>query len=303
MPFERVAAILAAAILPMGVLVACSPAEESGQALLESGQALLESAAPEPTGPVLAVYDFSAPEVRFELPGRLDEISGLAFTAEGRLLGHDDERGRVHEIDPRNGDVGRSFDLGSGNVQDDFEGIARIGERLFLVSSSGFLYEFRAGDEDADVPYRVTDTGVGAVCEVEGLDYDPVAKGLVLACKRSDGDGATMTLYVLPVAGGPARPIRVARSELVALGLDGDFQPSAVAVTGEGSWILLSAVTESIIEVGSSGRVLAGVALGQRRHPQPEGLALADDGRLYIADEKNGDDAHITVYAPRGGGE
>lgn len=295
------------------VLVACGPVGDGSTAGEAPGDAGVD--APDtgsdvsglpPSSPgrqtTLQRYDFSSPGARFALPGRLDEISGLALTADGRLLGHDDERGRIYEIDPDQEEVGRHFDLGSGEVQDDFEGIAAIGERLFLVSSSGFLYEFREGEDEADVPYRVTDTGVGPSCEVEGLDFDPALEALLLACKRTDGDSQTLSVYALPVNGGAARPVRVSRSQLVEAGLDADFQPSAVAVTRDGTWILLSAVTESIVEVDSSGRVLSGTVLRRPDHPQPEGLALAEDGAIYIADEQNGNDAHITVYRPVGDG-
>ncbi len=251
--------------------------------------------------PVLSRYDFSEPDARFDLPGRLDEISGLALTVGGRLLGHDDERGRVYEIDPVAGEVGKRFDLGSGNVLDDFEGIAAVGERLFLVSSTGFLYEFREGADGADVPYRVTDTGVGSACEVEGLDYDADAQALLLACKRTDRADDPITLYSLPVAGGAPNAVGIRRADLPAFGLEPGFQPSAVAVTDEGTWLLLSAVTESILEVNRGGTVLAGAVLPRDRHPQPEGLALGRDGVVYIADEQNGDDAHIAVYHPTRG--
>jgi hypothetical protein len=41
------------------------------------------------------------------------------------------------------------------------------------------------------------------------------------------------------------------------------------------------------------------VRLSKSHHPQPEGVEFAPDGRLLIADEKNGNDAGVTVYARR----
>ncbi|HUF75282.1 MAG TPA: hypothetical protein VMM35_03345, partial [Longimicrobiales bacterium] len=119
---------------------------------------------------VLDRHDFARSTSHFELPGRLDEISGLAVTPDGRLFGHDDERALVHEIDPMSGSVGKRFSAGDPPLRGDFEGIAIVGERFFLVTSTGLLYEMREADDRSEAPYRISDTGLGAHCEVEGLD-------------------------------------------------------------------------------------------------------------------------------------
>ncbi|HSH75825.1 MAG TPA: hypothetical protein VLA09_09090, partial [Longimicrobiales bacterium] len=82
-------------------------------------------------------HDFGRRSARFDLPGRLDEISGLAVTTDGRLFGHDDERAVVHEIDPGAGAVEKRFSLGDPPLRGDFEGIAVVGERFFMVTSGG----------------------------------------------------------------------------------------------------------------------------------------------------------------------
>jgi uncharacterized protein YjiK len=254
--------------------------------------------------PVLERYDLGAPAGRFEMPGRLDEISGLAMDGEGRLFAHDDERARIHEIDVRTGEVGRPFSL-RGDVRGDFEGIAIAGERFFMITSQGLLYEFREGTEGAEVAYRVTDTGLGASCEVEGLDHDPADDVLYLGCKRTSPDQGMIVVHRLPLDPARARldPLHVARSQLAAFGLDDDFQPSAVLVTPAGTLLVASAVGEMLIEVDVAGRVLAGVELDRDRHPQPEGLTIGPDGALYVSDEQNDQDAQVTIYRPlRGGG-
>lgn len=248
---------------------------------------------------VLDRYDFQTRTNHFELPGRLDEISGLAMTPDGRLFAHDDERGRVYLIDPASGDVGPSFDLGSPTVPGDFEGIAVIDERFFLVTSFGFLYEFREGADGASIGYRVTDTGVGAGCEVEGLDYDAAEDELLLACKTTSREPDVIVVHRLPVD--PTRdrpaPLRVQKADLPSHGLDAEFDPSAIAVDPEGTILLLSGRHEALVEIDRSGSVLAAKALSRRRHPQPEGLAIGADGTLYISDEAAGGDAQLTVYA------
>ena len=261
-----------------------------------------ESTLERPTS-ILARYDFDEPTRRFALPGRLDEISGLAMTQDGRLFGHDDERGRVHEIDPWTGEVGKRFDLGSDIARDDFEGIAVVGERFFLVSSAGRLYEFREGADEQNMRYRMTDSGLGRGCEIEGLDYDPADDALLFACKTADDDGERIVIRRLSMDPEVGRlpEVHIDRGELDAVDVDEDFEPSALLVLPGGTYLLASATEESLLEVDREGRVLGGVNLENRTHPQPEGLEIGDDGTLYLADEENDEDASLTAYARREG--
>ena len=247
-------------------------------------------------------YDFGRSTSRFDLPARLDEISGLTITPDGRLFGHQDERATVYEIDLHSGKVGKRFSLGDPAEPGDFEGIAIVGERFFLITSRGLLYEFReAGDREA-APYRVTDTLLGAHCEVEGLDHDPVDDVLLVACKVSAPERGVVVVHRLPMGPERGRPdsIEIPRSQLSEWGLDGGFEPSAIAVDPTGTLVLSSASAEALIEVDREGHVLAGVRLSPGGHAQPEGLAFGPDGTLYIADERNRRGPRLTAYAPRG---
>lgn len=258
------------------------------------------SASGQQPGTLLDRYDFEQRSARFDLPGRLDEISGLAVTPDGRLFGHDDERALVHEIDPVAGEVGKRFAAGDPPLAGDFEGMTIVGERFFLVTSGGLLYELRETGDRSEAPYRASDTGLGGECEIEGLDYDPRDDLLLVACKSTMPARDHLTVHRLPLDASRGRlaPIMVPRSQLTEHGLDADFEPSAIAVDPAGTLVLASAPAEALIEIDRDGNLLAGVRLSRARHPQPEGLAYGTDGTLYIADEKNGRDARITSYAP-----
>jgi len=275
-------------------------AEGAEQAAVEVGSMGSDAIEEVPVeAPILTRYDFDDRIWYVDLPGRLDEISGLAFTPDGRLFAHDDERGRVHEIDPATGDVHGHFDLGSDVARDDFEGIVVVGDRFFMIASTGLLYEFREAREETD--FRRTDTGVGRGCEVEGLDYDPMTDELLLACKAATPDRGTIVVQRLPMTSSSAlvAPLEIDRSQLSRWGIDEDFAPSAIAVTVIGSYLILSGRDHAIIEVDRDGRVTAAVELREGRHPQSEGLAIGPDGTLYVSDEKNGKDARLTAYGLR----
>jgi len=252
--------------------------------------------------PVLGTYGLNATGgERFEMPGRLDEISGLATTSGGRLFAHDDERATIHEIDPETGVVGKRFSLGDPPLQADFEGLAIAGERFFMITSAGLLYEFREAADRATTPYRLTDTGLGAICETEGLDYDGRDDVLLIACKVSSTGRGEIVVHraSLDATVGRLAPIVVPRSALRGLDVDPELQPSSVVVSPAGTLLLASAAPEAIIEIDRSGRVLAAVDLRRRLHPQPEGLAFGVDGSLLVADERNDASAAvITRYRP-----
>jgi len=253
-------------------------------------------------GTLLERYDLDRRAARFDLPGRLEEVSGLGLTPEGRLFAHDDERAIVYEVDTSEEDVGKRFQLGDPPVAGDFEGITIVGERFFLVTSHGVLYEFREMPDGREAPYRVTDTALGAECEIEGLDYDPASDALLFACKVAAPDRGTLVVHRIGLApDAPAlTPLTVDRGQLRGHGVSRAFAPSAVAVDpATGNIVLLSGATPALLEVDRSGRVVSGTMLSPDRHRQPEGLAFGADGTLYIADEGDGREARVTAYAPR----
>src|SRR5688500_7823742 len=90
------------------------------------------------------------PVARWLLGAALTEVSGLTLTPDGRLFTHGDEAARVFEIDYRRGTVVKQFWVGEEALQADFEGITYAGNRFFMVTSKGILYEFAEGADGED---------------------------------------------------------------------------------------------------------------------------------------------------------
>lgn len=234
----------------------------------------------------------AAPDLESPLPLPLTEISGLATGPDGRVWGHNDERGVITAIDPATGATGARFAVGDPAMAGDFEGLAIVGDGTFyLVDSAGLLTRFSPAPGGGHAAADTIDTGLAATCEVEGLAWLRATDSLILACKtmRAPAMRDTVALYAWSIRDGAlgrdpwlALPAtRLAR----AAGVEG-FHPASVEIDpATGRVILIAGRERAMAEIDpASGAILSARALGDR-HPQPEGSAILADGALVIADE------------------
>ena len=240
----------------------------------------------------------------WKLPRQLEEISGLAMTGDQRLLAHNDERAIIFEIDYQNGSIVKSFQLADMNypVAGDFEGIAATDDGIFLVTSSGRLYEFREGTSGESVLFNVYTTGVGRDCEIEGLTYDRSQRGLLLMCKdaRSLEMEGQLAIYQWSIdkkqLNGDVRlVIPVAEFSRHISGRK--FHPSGIERHPvSGNYYVIAARQVAIAEITPAGQVVAVRKFPARWHRQVEGITFAADGTLIIADEGAGRKGRLTLY-------
>jgi hypothetical protein len=285
------------------------------------GQTATVEGAEEPAAGVagIAAYDLtSPPSAQVRLPAELREISGLAVSSDGRVFAHGDEDGTVYQLDPHSGRVTKRFalaasgsdpDLGKksrdGHLAGDFEDIAIVGDRFFLVSSNGVLLEFAEGQDGGAVPYRAYPTGLEQVCEVEGLDHDPSTRSLLLLCKtmQEKSERQQVAVYSWSLADrarGDTPSLTVPWSALAQVTGGKGFNGSAVAVAPGGRSLLIVAGPQQLFaEVGSDGVPLRGGSIDKGTHPQPESLAFLPDGTLLVASEGGQGEAVLARYSPR----
>lgn len=244
----------------------------------------------------------AAPDRRWRLPDRLNEISGLTVTREGRLFAHGDEQAIIHEIDNDRGRLVRSFALGDPILRGDFEGIAATDEDdLYLITSTGRLYRFQQGGDGEHVRYDEFDTGLERVCEIEGLAFARATDSLIIACKTGYAPGMrnVLALYAWSV-----RTRQRTEQPWMTLPI-GDvaraagapsFHPSSIDFDPRsGRLIMLAARDRALVELNADGSIAAGRRLDPS-HRQAEGVAVAPDGALLIADEAAGAQAQLTRY-------
>jgi hypothetical protein len=253
-------------------------------------------------------YDPSRPpSYRIALPADLAEISGLAYTPDGRLLAHGDEQAVVYQIDLASGRPVKRFAIGGpgGPLLGDFEDIQVVGDHIFLVTSRGEIVEAREGGDGQTMPPLRRGRGLGGACEVEGMTWDEASRSLLLLCKRTNGrqwKGQVVILAVSPETGEfepePRLVIPEAKLEQVT-GAKGFAGSAITRHPRSGTYLMLAGPQRLYAEIDSTGKVLGGGKLSAHRHRQPEGIAIAPDLTLLISDEAAGRTATITGYAYR----
>lgn len=256
-------------------------------------------------GGVLARFDFAGPPAdRWELPHGLREISGLARDSAGDLFAHGDERAEIFRLDRVRHRVVSTFSFGEPSVHGDFEAIAVAGDRIFLVTSDGVLYAGPAGADGEHVKFVTYATGLGRLCEIEGMAYDPSNPSLLLACKEARSPQLRNRLVVYRWslerrALYPKPAVYLGLAPIVRPLGERNFHPSDITIDPTTGHLLVVAARErAIAEVTADGEVVQVVRLRRRGHPQAEGIVIAEDGSLLIADEGGGRHGTLTTYVP-----
>jgi len=231
------------------------------------------------------------------LSDKIEQISGLCFTDDGRLFCELDRTASVHQIDPQTGKIIKTFYLKDSSDEDgkklkpNFEDISIVGNRFFLAHTHGRLYEFKEGSEGEHVSYTVYKTKLTKDNNIEGLCYDPETNSLLMACRNFPGEGyekgrtvytfslTTKTLADVPRFFIPSRKLRKNSAEK-------EFNPSGITrhpITG--TFFVIASHGKMIVELSKEGDLLNEKDLPDNIHFQPEGIAFSKDGTMYISNE------------------
>ena len=301
---RRIALLLIAACL----CSSCRPGPKAALAFMRSPEvaerssrfqrAMAEQPAPDPDSPGSGMA-----LARWLLPASLREVSGIALSPDGRLFTHGDEGGVVAVIDYRSGVLIKQFAVGKKTVHADFEGIAFARERLFMIVSSGELYEFREGGPGKRVPHRVHRTGLEQECEFEGVAYEPATESLLLACKNVLNKSLQDSLVIFrwSLADSVTAVPRITRFAIPLASVTTPIQaktirPSDISVDPRsGNYVLIAAQEKALLEITPAGEVVFVQHL-PGEHEQSEGLAITSDGLMIISDEAVRSAATITLY-------
>ncbi len=255
-------------------------------------------------------YDIDKPDVRYELPYRLREISGLTYHSDTSLLCVNDEEGVVFDYDMKNREIAGVYSFGK---KGDYEGVELVDNILYVLRSNGDIYAVKNFNTDAVRTVRYK-TLLNSKTNTEGLGYDKNMHSLLIACKGqaapqypSKGIKAiySFSLNTFQLSEKPVYNINLRQvGNIIAAGNNREadkkdcmFKPSAVAVhpISKNLYVLASAGKKMLV-LNSHGDILAIIKLKPTVFYQPEGLCFAPDGTMFICNEAKEQQANILKF-------
>jgi uncharacterized protein YjiK len=247
-------------------------------------------------------YSINQPDQTLFLSSKLKEVSGLSNSKiDSVVLTIQDEKGIIYHINKSDGRILKEEKFaGKG----DYEGIERVGDTTYIVSSNGDIFCY-SGSKESTEKYK---TDLQLAQDIEGLGYSPELNALLIACKgRKNGEEKHLrSVYAFDLATKKlsSQPLFVIDGKEIAEKLNRKrptpyFSPSAIAVARDGAYYILSSVAKALIVVEKNGQCRSGVNLSRALHSQPEGILLDNDNTLYISNEGRDGVAKIYVYHPK----
>jgi uncharacterized protein YjiK len=228
---------------------------------------------------------------QWDLPAVLKEVSGISAIDNDRFACIQDERGSIF-----------IFNLSTKNIEQeisfagvgDYEGIAVVGETIYVVTADGKIYEvknYKSGKPGV-TNYR---THLTAKQNIEGLAYDSKNNRLLASVKDQEMNGAdykgiySFDLATKTMAKEPVYKIDLS-DPLLANGKKkksgNTIQPSEILVHPVTNEILvLDGPGGRLVVLDANGKIKKLHQLAGKAFSQPEGMTFAPGGKFYISNE------------------
>lgn len=235
-------------------------------------------------------YRMDSP-VHFRLRESMQEISGLAlYPDEQRILAINDEEGKIYQLDAT--DKSKPYNSWKFAKNGDYEDIVYTGKDWYVLKSNGSLHLVQAlfTDSTSSTTYHLHIKGKK---EFETVYHDQQQNSLVLICKNCETDkkhGIT-SAYRFDLAGQtfdtiPVYHFKVKDIAEMAGGEIRFFKPSAAAIHPiEKRLYILASVNGLLVIADTKGNVQEVHHLKRKMFAQPEGIAFAPNGDMYISNE------------------
>lgn len=234
-------------------------------------------------------YDFSKP-TKWKLVEELDEISGLAWDHQKNTFAAiKDEQGRVYFMDREGRNIVQKMAFaGSG----DYEDIVFVNSVPYILKSDGSITRCDVDNAGNPVGRLLGKVPITGSKDFESMYYDSTRKALIVICKNCNvDDKKTVSAFPYYLESGsfsdqPVYRISADAVSKLAPMESSRFQPSGAAVHPvQKKLYILSSASNQLVITDLNGNVEKVFVLAAKIFPQPEGIAIKQNGQLFIANE------------------
>jgi len=252
-------------------------------------------------------FDLYTPDKNFILPGRLQEISGLSYWKDEILLCVEDETGHLYLYDKRKEKVVNEIKFGK---RGDYEGVANLNNKAYVIRSDGQLYYFEIKDEPEVNKVKLPFTSKN---DLEGITQGHKKEGFYIACKNSpellDNNikGRAVYHYNVKKDKVKTKPYihftsEMFEKQLLEAGLKPSkhmpFLPSGIAIHPDTEDVfLISSVGKLLVVINKAGKIIAMAPLKRSLFRQPEGITFDKEGDMFISSEGRGKKGYILKFS------
>jgi uncharacterized protein YjiK len=250
-------------------------------------------------------YDLSKPEFTFNLDNELKEISGLSFVSNEQFACIQDEQGILYIYNVQSAGLDKRIPFGA---KGDYESVAIAGDDAWILSSQGQLTHLKdyAGKKPQKKNYN---TGLNPSFNFESMCYDKEGNRLLIMAKDKSEDKSKKDIYSFNPGSktmDPGTVYSVSFSDMKKIldrndfpglsgklkkALEGDdinelFRPTDLSINPVTSEIyIISSVSNLLLILDKSGKLVFLCPLEDSRFMQPEGIAFDETGNLFISNE------------------
>jgi uncharacterized protein YjiK len=257
-------------------------------------------------------YHLNIPDETFTMPKILEEISGITLLNDSIMLCIQDENGILFYYDLKNKKLQKQIGFGKDA---DYEDLALVDDALYVLQSNGQLHLLKDFGNNTTVKTKIYKTALKRPNDCEGLCYDAANNRLLIALKEKPEISTSQNfenfraVYAFDLPEKKLNPEPAVLIPLNKLHIDENdklvkdksnltkFHPSAIEIHPlSGNIYILASKGQVLLVMNKHGEIIAFEKLSKKIFTQPEGLAFAADGTLYISNEGAGKFGNILKF-------
>ncbi|SCX98662.1 Uncharacterized protein YjiK [Nonlabens sp. Hel1_33_55] len=230
---------------------------------------------------------------KWEMPGYLKEISGIAWLPDGTMACVQDEEGEIFIYDLKSEKIVQNIHFADNG---DYEGIAVNKGTAYVMRSDGKIFEVERFRESGNSKTLTYQTEFSSKNNMETLAMSSDGNYLITAPKDRDRVDEFKGMYKINL---DSRKIDA--QPMVKINMEDDafvdylekkvyktFSPSDAAVNPvTGEFYILEGIDPKLVILKKDGTIKKVIELDDNEFKQPEGITFSKDGKLYISNESS----------------